>query len=102
MSSVKILAETRCHVAQTLNATAKICRHCGSSNRILGRVVTGRKGKGKGLTCQTCGGVGHDARLCPGGGGANSLNEELASGEGLLEEGWREDVRLSQTTIEVP
>ena len=68
----------------------------GSSNGILGRVVTGRKGsaresarmekdkkgKGKVLTCCACGGVGHDARLCPGGGWANSLNEKLGSGEG--------------------
>ena len=50
------------------------------------------KGKGKGLTCYVCGGIGHTARLRPSEGWVHDLEQDAPEGEDTNEdECWTEE-----------
>ena len=53
-----------------------------------GKCMSGGKatGKGKGLTCHVCGGIGHSARLCASEGRVNHLEEVPLEGDDTNED----------------
>ena len=112
-SSVKKLAESLSAIVETLNSASKgkVKRvngppreTSGRAHRRMWRTIASRgrsprrqgeplksprakaKGKGKGLKCYVCGGIGHPARLCPSEGWVNDLEQDAPEGEDTDEE----------------
>ena len=115
-SSVQKLVESLSVVVEALNSASKgksegegkkgqwaqdsSTEASGRAHRRMWRAIASRgrksggkaKGKGKGLKCYVCGGIGHPARLCPSEGWVNDLEQDAPEGEDTNGDGcWTEE-----------